>query len=50
MVGEGVGGVGEISTARPADVAASTFNLPYIMLPSLNEMEILIHVIRVAVA
>lgn len=24
MVGEGVGGVGEISTARPADVAAST--------------------------
>lgn len=25
MVGEGVGGVGEISTARPADVAASTF-------------------------
>lgn len=24
MVGEGVGGVGGISTARPADVAAST--------------------------
>lgn len=24
MVGEGVGGVGEISTTRPADVAAST--------------------------
>lgn len=27
MVGEGVGGVGEISTARPADVAASTIHV-----------------------
>lgn len=43
MVGESVGGVGEISAARTADVAASTFNLPYIMLPPLNEIEILNH-------